>query len=58
MYQKLFGTKIEDKPKEEKEQQDNLDAVDIVKDNVSMFENIGTYQNLHTNLLELYLKHT
>ena len=44
MYQKLFGTKIEDKPKEEKEQQDNLDAVDIVKDNVSMFENIGTYQ--------------
>ena len=44
MYQKLFGTKIEDEPKEEKEQQDNLDAVDIVKDNVSMFENIGTYQ--------------
>ena len=44
MYQKLFGTKIEDKPKEEKKQQDNLDAVDIVKDNVSMFENIGTYQ--------------
>ncbi len=44
MYQKLFGTKIEDEPKEEKERQDNLDAVDIVKDNVSMFENIGTYQ--------------
>lgn len=44
MYQKLFGTKIEDEPKEEKKQQDNLDAVDIVKDNVSMFENIGTYQ--------------
>ena len=44
MYQKLFGTKIEDEPKGEKEQQDNLDAVDIVKDNVSMFENIGTYQ--------------
>lgn len=44
MYQKLFGTKIEDEPKEEKEQQDNLDAVDIVKDNVSMFETVGTYQ--------------
>jgi len=44
MYQKLFGTKIEDEPKEEKEQQDNLDAVDIVKDNVSMFENMGTYK--------------
>lgn len=56
MYQKLFGTKIEDKPKEEKEQQDNLDAVDIVKDNVSMFENIGTYQKTAYKFIGIVFK--
>ena len=56
MYQKLFGTKIEDEPKEEKEQQDNLDAVDIVKDNVSMFENIGTYQKTAYKFIGIVFK--
>ena len=43
MYKKLFGTlPVEDK-EEPKKDQDNT-AVDIIKDNVSMFENVEEYQ--------------
>lgn len=43
MYEKLFGTAvIEDKTPEIKDER--FDAVDIIKDNVSVFESIPTYQ--------------
>ena len=43
MYKKLFGTlPVEDKEETKKEQ--NNTAIDIIKDNVSMFENVEEYQ--------------
>ncbi len=45
MYEKLFGTPvIKEKTKEEKEQDEKLNAVDIIKDNISVFEGIEKYQ--------------
>ncbi len=45
MYEKLFGTPIiKDKTNEEKEREKRISAVDIIQDNVSVFEKIENYQ--------------
>ena len=52
MYQKLFGTlpvKSEEEKMKKKEAEEN-NAVDIVKNNISMFEDIPECKNNHINL--------
>ena len=45
MYEKLFGTPvIKEKTEAEEKQEQDLNAVDIINDNVSVFENIPKYQ--------------
>ncbi len=45
MYQKLFKTKpIKEKNDESKEEESKINAVDIIKDNATLFENIEEYK--------------
>ena len=44
MYQKLFKTKPISSEKKEEKQEDKIDAIDIIKDNTTLFENIEEYK--------------
>lgn len=45
MYEKLFGTPVKDEEDEEKAKEEkDLNAVDIIKDNVSVFEGMPTFE--------------
>ncbi len=55
MYQKLFKTKpIKDEEIEEKD--DKVDAIDIVKDNTSLFENIEEYKKIPYKFIGIVFK--
>ena len=55
MYQKLFKTKpIKDEKIEEKD--DKVDAIDIVKDNTSLFENIEEYKKIPYKFIGIVFK--